>query len=349
MSGPVETRQGFRVTESPLTDPRSLGGSALFHGLLFAVASLSVLSVALPRGQGVDSHRVLTGEIEPAVDNRAPKVAGEGGGSAGELGGLGSEVFRISSDGADPNGGTRTSAADALISDILPDTTPKPSDSLERALPGLETSGFGVLPGDGAGGGGGSGGGSGGGMGSGIGPGTEFFGAREHGRSFAYVIDCSGSMALRSSLEVAKRELLASLDRLPPDVRFMVVLYNDEAKVLADAQGRAGLMPATVSNKTRVRTQLAQVPPFGGTDHKTALAAAFQAKPEVIFFLTDADMLPNSDVDEMLKDAGKSRIQAVEFGGGPDLGHDTPLRRLAKDSGGTYRYIDVHKFPKTSL
>jgi len=163
------------------------------------------------------------------------------------------------------------------------------------------------------------------------------------------VIDCSGSMALRSSLEVAKRELLASLDRLPPDVRFMVVLYNDEAKVLADAQGRAGLMSATVSNKARVRTQLAQVPPFGGTDHKTALTAAFKAKPEVIFFLTDADMLPNSDIDEILKDAGGARIQAVEFGGGPDLGHSTPLRRLATASGGTYRYIDVHKFPRTSL
>jgi hypothetical protein len=349
MNDHIEMRPGFRVTESPLTDPRSLGGSALFHALLFAAASLSVLSVALPRGQDTAPRRTLTGEIEPAVDNRVPKVAGEGGGAPGEVGGLGNEVFRISSDGPDPNGGTRTAAADALLSDILPDMTPKPSDSMERALPGPETSGLGILPGDGAGGGGGSGGGSGGGVGAGIGPGTEFFGTREHGRSFAYVIDCSGSMALRSSLEVAKRELLASLDRLPPDVRFMVIFYNDEAKVLADAQGRAGLMPATVSNKARVRTQLAQVPPFGGTDHKTALTAAFKAKPEVIFFLTDADMLPNSDIDEILKDAGKSRIQAVEFGGGPDLGHSTPLRRLAQTSGGTYRYIDVHKFPKTSL
>jgi hypothetical protein len=155
-------------------------------------------------------------------------------------------------------------------------------------------------------------------------------------------------MALRNSLEVAKRELLASLDRLPPDVQFIVIFYSDEAKVLTDAQGRKGMMKATVSNKSRVRTQLAQVPPFGGTDHKAALTAAFQTKPEVIFFLTDADMLPNGDVDEMLKDAGKTRIQAVEFGRGSDLGHATPLRRLAVTSGGTYRYIDVNKFPRTT-
>lgn len=341
-------RRGFRITESPLTDPRSLGGSALFHAALFAIASLSVLSIALPRGEESEPRRMLTGNLEPAVDNRV-KTPGEGGGAPGELGGLGTEVFRISSDGPDPSGGTRTAAADALLSDILPDTTPKPSDSVERALPGPETLGLGALPGTGAGGGGGSGGGSGGGVGSGIGPGTEFFGAREHGRSFAYVIDCSGSMALRNSLDVAKRELLASLDRLPSDVQFMVVFYSDDAKVLADAHGRKGMMPATAVNKARVRTQLAQIPPFGGTDHKTALTAAFQAKPEVIFFLTDADMLPNSDVDEILKNAGKSRIQAVEFGGGPDLGHRTPLRRLATTSGGTYRYIDVHKFPRTSM
>ena len=156
-------------------------------------------------------------------------------------------------------------------------------------------------------------------------------------------------MFLRNSLEIAKRELLASLDRLPSSAQFMVVFYNHEARVLADAQGHKGLMAATISNKARVRTQLALVEPRGGTDHKSALTAAFQAKPEVVFFLTDADMLPSSDIDEILKEAAKARIQAVEFGRGYDLGQDTPLRRLAIKSGGTYRYIDINKFPKTSL
>ena len=344
----IESRRVFRLTGSPLTDPRSLGGSALFHVALLILASLSVLSVSIPRAQDADSPRRLTGEFERPVDNRVPKVEGEGGGSPGELGALGTEVFRISSDGTDPQGGARTSAADALISDILPDSTPKPSDSMERALPGPETSGIGILPGTGPGGGGGSGGGSGGGEGHGIGPGTEFFGTRENGRSFAYVIDCSGSMALRNSLEVAKRELLSSLDRLPPDVKFTVILYSDEAKILADMQGNKGLMAATVANKARVRTQLAQVLPFGGTDHKAALIAAGKTKPEVIFFLTDAEMLPSSDIDDILKDVGKARIQAVEFGRGSDLGQATPLRRLATTSGGTYRYIDVNKFPTAS-
>jgi hypothetical protein len=195
------------------------------------------------------------------------------------------------------------------------------------------------------GGGGGSGGGSGGGHGRGIGPGTEFFGAREQGRSFAYVIDCSGSMATRNALEVAKRELLASLSQLPPDARFAVIFYNLHARVFADPSGQEGLMAATALNKTRVETQLKTVSAYGGTDHMLALRTALGLKPEVVFFLTDADQIMNNEVNEILAEAGNSRIQAVEFGRGPDLGMQTPLRRMATTTGGTYRYIDVSKFP----
>src|SRR4051794_21060651 len=55
---------------------------------------------------------------------------------------------------------------------------------------------------------------------------TEFFGAPECAGSFAYALDRSGSMATRNSLDVAKRELMSSLDKLPPDATFSVVLYN---------------------------------------------------------------------------------------------------------------------------
>ena len=102
------------------------------------------------------------------------------------------------------------------LSEILPSTTSKPDERLERALPGPQTTGVGLVPGSGRGGGRRFGRRFGRGIG-GARSGTEFFGAREHGHSFAYVIDCSGSMATRNSLEVAKRELLASLNQLPPD------------------------------------------------------------------------------------------------------------------------------------
>jgi len=338
-------RSGFwaKVGRTPMTDPRSVGGSILFHGVLLALASAVALSASLP-GEP-EAPKVLRGEIDP-VDNRVKP--GEGGGSAGELGGerLATAVTPV------PPSGTSTpvaAPADALLSEILPRAAPTASsDAAREALPGPQTSGFGLIPGTGpgVGGGGGTGGGAGGGVGRGVGPGTEFFGARENAGSFAYVIDCSGSMATRGSLDVAKRELINSVDRLPPDARFGVIFYNLHATVLTDPQGRRALMPATAANKARVGQQLGRVVPDGGTDHMTALRAALALKPEVVFFLTDADLMTSGDAQAVIADAGKARVQCVEFGRGVELGGTSnPLRTLARATGGAYRYIDVTHFP----
>ena len=91
----------------------------------------------------------------------------------------------------------------------------------------------------------------------------EFFGIRDRADSVVYVIDCSGSMATRNSLEVAKRELLASLGPLPPDSQFAVILYNLVARVLSEPEGHQGLMTATKSNKASVSSQLVKVMPDG--------------------------------------------------------------------------------------
>jgi hypothetical protein len=332
---------------TPLTDPGSLAGSVLFHLAFVALASFTVLSASLPLVSR-ENTRPLLADVGP-VDNRAtnsPESLGQGGGSPGEMGGMGSLPF-IGTDGTVAPGVSRDPVADTLLAEILPATN-RPAEIPQRDLPGPQTIGQGLIPGSGSGGGGGAGGGSGGGVGRGIGPGTQFFGAREHAHSFAYVIDCSGSMATRNSLGVAKRELLASLGQLPPDAQFSVIFYNLQARMLADPQGRRGLMAATDSNKTRVEGQLATVNPDGGTDHMLALRTALALRPEVVFFLTDADMMSNGDVNDILKEVGSTRIQAVEFGRGTPLGQRTPLGRLATTTGGRYQYIDVSHFPRTS-
>jgi hypothetical protein len=333
--------------DTPLTDPRSLTSSLLFHGLIVLLGWLAVLNVAVPATEPVS--RPIRAEIGP-VDNRAnpDAVAGEGGGSPGEIGGT-SKVPITSPDNQDSMAATSLDPADALLAEILPSSQPLGPEAMQKALPGPQTIGQGLIPGSGPGGGGGSGGGSGGGVGRGIGPGTQFFGARDHAHSFAYVIDCSGSMASHSSLEVAKRELLQSLEQLPPDAEFAVVFYNMTPRMLSDPLGNKGRMSATSSDKARIRSQLSAVVPDGGTDHMAALRAALALKPEVIFFLTDADLMTNTDVNEILSEAGTTRIQAVEFGRGINLGERTPLRRLATATGGAYLYIDVSQFPRTNV
>jgi hypothetical protein len=340
--------QSLQIGETPLTDPRSLASSMLFHVCVVIVASLTVLSATLPRSGS--TSRALSVEVDP-VDNRAeqfPSRPGQGGGGPGEIGGTSALPFIPVDNGRDSNTAIRDPAAETLLSEILPSSLPKPQETPQRALPGPQTAGQGIVPGSGSGGGGGAGGGSGGGVGRGIGPGTQFFGARDHANSFAYVIDCSGSMTTRNSLDVAKRELLASLGQLPPDAQFAVIFYNLQARMLRDSQGHQGLMAATAANKTRIQTQLAAIPPDGGTNHMLALRKALELKPEVIFFLTDAEDMTRADVDEILTEVGSTRISAVEFGSGTDLGQRSALAGLATKTGGSYLYIDVSQFPRSS-
>ena len=329
---------------SPMTDPRSLASSLLVHGLLVAIVSAAAFS----GGERLDINpppKSIKGMLDP-LDNRDKSTPeGEGGGGPGEIG---SEQFAPALDPKPANSEFAKSAAlnptaDALLAEILP-TTPS-MENTHQTLPGPQTSSLITTPGDSLGGAGGSGGGTGGGVGRGTGPGTEFFGERENATSFAYVIDCSGSMMTLGSLDKAKRELSASLGQLPPDAKFAVIFYNLRATMMSDPQGRKGLMAATQANKARVGTQLTAVTPDGGTDHMVALRTAFALKPEVIFFLTDADILTNSEVGILLSEAGTTRIQAVEFGRGVELGAAAnPLRKLATSTGGHYRYIDVTRF-----
>lgn len=324
--------------QSPLTDPRSLAISLAVNGLLLLGASLMALGVVLPI-QDRPEPRVLRGELGP-TENLAPYEPG--GGSPGELGGEGVE---LSAERRQPAAPTRDAAADALLNEVLPT---RPSAEPSRSLPGPPTSGLGLLTGPGAGGGGGAGTGSGGGVGRGVGPGTEFFGLRDRAGSYAYVIDCSGSMDTRAGamrgknvLDIAKGELLASLDPLPGDAKIGVIFYNQNPTVFTDPSGRKELMTASPSNKARVRSRLAEVVPIGGTDHMSALRAALAMHPEVIFFLTDADFLDRGNAEAIRREAGKTRILAVEFGIGSSLRGSEPLRWLADATGGSYRYINV--------
>ncbi|WP_165070680.1 vWA domain-containing protein [Paludisphaera rhizosphaerae] len=342
----MATAPKHHLGDTPLTDPRSLATSTAFHVLLAMLASLTVLSVVSSKEDEAD-RRALRGELEP-VDNRADRESGSGGGGGpGEIGGMADPNLISKPTVAPAVKQVHDPTADALLNEILPQSDVKLVETLARDIPDLPSPSPGMIPGSGDGGGGGEGGGSGGGIGRGVGPGTEFFGSREHGRSFAYVIDCSGSMSTRNALDIAKRELLASLDRLPPDVGFSVTFYDLNARKLTDAQGRRGIMQATAANKSRVRAQLAAVAPFGGTDHLLALRTALVDRPEVIFFLTDAASMTNDNVETVLAESKGSRIQAIEFGLGRDIGQNTPLRRLATESGGAYHYVDTSRFPKS--
>ncbi len=248
----------------------------------------------------------------------------------------------LSAERTPSDSGAEQAIENALLDRIVP---PQPSTLPPDPEPGTETGGLGLMLGTSGLGSSGSGGGSGSGIGTGRGPSTAFFGAREHADSFAYVIDCSGSMATHDAIGLAKRELMASLDQLPPDARFGILFYTTRFSVFPDAAGHPALMPATSTNKERVHARLTQIRPDEGTDPRPAVERALALQPEVLFLLTDGQELSYKDVDILTAHRGTTRIHTIDFGGSSPAPETAPLRRLAARTGGTYRHVNTATFP----
>lgn len=321
---------------TPLTDPRSLLSSVSFHAVLLLLGSLIALRATRreePRGPAS-----IRAELGP-VDNLAPPPGG--GGGPGERGGTGPAEARVVA--FEP--GERPTAAgkdEALLQSLLPSPTTSSASENPRELRGF--AGAGVVPGPGLGGGGGEGGGSGGGRGAGLGPSTVFFGTAEQASSFAYAIDRSGSMSGRNALNLAKRELLASLAQLPPDAQFSVIFYNLEPTQIAGFPRPGGLVSMTQGAREQVRARMAAIDAEGGTDHARALRAAFAAGPEVVFLLTDGFHMTRELAEQLRQEAGPIRIHVIEFGQGAEPDQSDPVQDLARGTGGSYRYVDVGRF-----
>jgi len=176
---------------------------------------------------------------------------------------------------------------------------------------------------------------------------TQFLGIRDRGTRFVYVLDRSGSMDREHALEVAKAELVTSLQHLDETQQFQVIFYNVQNRLLT-LGGRNTLHFATDINKTLARQQIAQVTPDGGTFHYPALAKALSLEPEVIYFLTDADQnsaIHPGDMERLVRrNRGRTRIHAIKFGLGAELTTNHYVKKLALQNGGRYRYRDIKTF-----
>ena len=183
---------------------------------------------------------------------------------------------------------------------------------------------------------------------SGLGPGeVSFFNARDTGTRIVFVIDRSSSM-FGKPIRVALSELSASVQSLQPNQQFQVVYYDLRADTLKISGHKEGeLFRASDIVKTLALREIAGISIQGGTNHKAALVKALNMNPEIIFLLTDAEtIIQPRQMNEILRlNKNRVRIHCIEFGEGPDLSGDNSfLKKLARESGGTYRYRDVKKF-----
>ncbi len=168
---------------------------------------------------------------------------------------------------------------------------------------------------------------------------TTFFEIPADGQSVVYVIDRSMSMGLNNSLSAAIKELVKSLERLPPTARFQVVIYNRTPEPLL-INGRTEPVSANAKNKRAVAAILQTLFAEGSTEHLPALKLALLWQPDVIYFLTDAADLTAEQIRAVtLFNRGRSTIHAVQIGSAPRLDQQSPLQLLASQNRGVYRSI----------
>ncbi len=230
------------------------------------------------------------------------------------------------------------------LDDLIPEAvseahdlpTEDPAAELDPVTPAaeLEIASSGSLPTFG-----GSGGGTGaGGLGGG-GAGASFFGVSSRGMRFAYIVDHSGSMGQDRKMAIAMHELARSIDGLPDYASFFVVLFSSGC---VEPPMQEGWMRARKSTVNSLIRWLNRVDPTGGTQPECALLEVFSltTRPDVIFFLTDGE-IPGGDetadlILELNRGGGRVIINTIAFG---DARSQGLLRRIARESGGVYRFV----------
>ena len=176
---------------------------------------------------------------------------------------------------------------------------------------------------------------------------TEVFGVTGVGTKFVYVFDRSGSMANFDGrpLRAAKMELMESLADLDSVHQFQIIFYNERPQIFERDPGRAELVWGDTEGKSLAQDFVSRIKATGGTEHLAALRVALNMRPDVVFFLTDADepQLTFNELQRIRQWNRGSTIHAIEFGAGPKFTRTNFLMKLAEQNGGQHAYVDVRR------
>jgi hypothetical protein len=182
---------------------------------------------------------------------------------------------------------------------------------------------------------------------------VEFFGIPLEGADdVVFILDCSGSMDERAEAEiapvefgdkreqptrkidVAQKELVDALERLPTGTRMNVIFFNEVLEAYAPT-----MVPLEDAGREALIFFVNERAPYGRTALAPAMRTAFMLNARRIVLLSDGLGNIGGGSEELLRDArealrGGVRIDTV--GLGLDQDQDL-LRTLAQESGGLYQ------------
>lgn len=159
---------------------------------------------------------------------------------------------------------------------------------------------------------------------------ADFFGIAAAGKRFVYVVDKSSSMS-GDRFEMARQELLRSLNKLKANQSFFVIFYDD----VAYPQPSKKLTPARASNVRRMSAWVKNAVTQGGTSPMDAIERAISFEPDAVYILSDGEF-DDSVVHQTayLNDDSPIKIHTIGF-----QNDAATLREIAEQNGGSYRFI----------
>ncbi|MBC7965779.1 MAG: hypothetical protein H7Z17_07615 [Fuerstia sp.] len=163
---------------------------------------------------------------------------------------------------------------------------------------------------------------------------VTFFGKEVQANSVAFVIDASKSM-YGMRFQRARTELVNALSKLQPNQSFFVVFYTNETYPMFFPDNTIELIPADQRNLGRVFDWIGQSQVQGGTQPQLAIALTMKLKPDVVFFLSDGDIPPETQGIVKYHNS-RSVVHTITFGSDAGAGI---MRQIALRNGGEYRFI----------
>lgn len=196
--------------------------------------------------------------------------------------------------------------------------------------------------------------------GQGDGKSAKFFGMRAIGNKFVYVLDRSGSMAYEASdvpkyqvsrFDVARMELMNSVESLRPHQEFYVVLFSTGMRQMFN---RNDLVPtavkATPENKVRLKEWLWRDQANGGTDPRGGLKLAFKMNPDAIFMLSDGEFRDEKNdgnplaIDLARKQVEENKPIRINSIALEDDASKVNMEELSNVSGGQFKFVKVRDY-----
>jgi hypothetical protein len=174
------------------------------------------------------------------------------------------------------------------------------------------------------------------GGGGGLGPKSPFMGVSGNAMKVAYVCDSSGSML--NLFDILRMELRRAIDGLKPVQAFDIIFFSEDKFRALDKQ----LLLAVPENKRKAYDFLETTSPHGSTDPIPGLQLAFKAGPQLIYMLTDGEFNNNAAIIEEIRKLnkdGRVKINTIAFGNDASESFHAFLSQIAKENGGTYRWV----------